>query len=263
MKTSKPLKIVSWNVNGLRSVHKKDFLNWFEQEGADVYCLQEIKIAGDQVRDNENLNNPLKYGSHWHFAEKPGYSGLVIYAKKDPTSVREGLGIPDFDREGRWLEADFGDVTLVNSYFPNSQRDHARLPYKLKFCKAAEKRLEALRANGRTVLLCGDLNIAHREIDLKNPKTNLANAGFLPEERAWMDHMVDDLAWVDTFRNFEKGPGHYTWWSYRPGVRQKNIGWRLDYFLSNPESVDRLKMVQHCPEIAGSDHCPVRLTLKS
>jgi exodeoxyribonuclease-3 len=262
MKSARSLKFISWNVNGLRSVHKKDFLKWFEQEGADVYCLQEIKIADHQVREDEKLRNPLKYGSHWHFAEKPGYSGLVIYAKTDPSDLRQGLGIADFDKEGRWLEADFGDVTLINSYFPNSQRDHARLPYKIKFCAAAEKRLETLRAKGRTVLLCGDFNIAHREIDLKNPKTNKDNAGFLPEERAWMDHMTEKLGWVDTFRNFEKGDGHYTWWSYRPGVRAKNIGWRLDYFLTNSESRGRLKSVQHCPDVMGSDHCPVRLTLK-
>lgn len=260
------MKIVTWNVNGLRSVHKKNFIRWFENEKADVVCLQEIKISGEHVEGDELLNNPGRYGSHWHHAEKPGYSGLVIYSKKDPVEVRAGLGASEFDREGRWLEADFGAganaVTVINSYFPNSQRDHARLPFKLKFCSLAEKRLETLRASGRHVLLCGDFNIAHREIDLKNPKSNQKNAGFLPDERAWMDRMVDGLKWVDTFREFEKGPGHYTWWSYRPGVREKNVGWRLDYFLSNPESRDRLKSVVHLPEVMGSDHCPVRLVLK-
>lgn len=256
------MKFVSWNVNGLRSVHKKDFLKWFEQEKADVVCLQEIKVSPDQVRSEELFMNPFKYSSHWHSAEKAGYSGLVIYSKKDPSDVRTGLGVLDFDREGRWLEADFGGVTLINSYFPNSQRDHARLPYKLAFCAAAEKRLEQLRNAGREVLICGDFNIAHKEIDLKNPKTNMKNAGFLPEERAWLDRFTG-LGWVDTFRNFEPGPGHYTWWSYRPGVREKNVGWRLDYFFANPEIKDRLKKVEHLPNIMGSDHCPVRLTLKS
>lgn len=255
------MKLISWNVNGLRSVHKKDFLKWFEGEKADIVCLQEIKIGAEQVAEDEKLKHPRKYGSHWHFAEKAGYSGLVIYTKKDPSEIREGLKVAEFDREGRWLEADFGAMTLINSYFPNSQRDHARLPYKLAFCAAAEKRLEALRKAGREVVLCGDFNIAHREIDLKNPKTNVNNAGFLPEERAWMDRLTGKLGWIDSFREFEPSPGHYTWWSYRPGVRERNIGWRLDYFVTNPEAKSRLKSVTHLPDVMGSDHCPVRLTL--
>lgn len=256
------MKFISWNVNGLRSVHRRDFLKWLGDEKPDFACLQEIKISEEQAFEEAHFKNPHKYGSHWHFAEKPGYSGLVIYSRKDPEAIRQGLGQPLFDREARWLEADFaGGLTLINTYFPNSQREHERLPYKLKFCRAAEKRLEALRAQGRRVLLCGDLNIAHKEIDLKNPKSNKDNAGFLPEERAWMDR-ITGLGWVDTFRHFEKGPEHYTWWSYRPGVRERNIGWRLDYFLTNPEAVDRLKTVEHLTKIYGSDHCPVRLVLK-
>ncbi len=257
------MKMVSWNVNGLRAVHKKDFLKWFGSEKADVVCLQEIKISEEMAREDEALAHPLSYASSWHCAEKAGYSGLVIYSKKEPDDLRPGLGVLDIDREGRWLEADFGRVTVINSYFPNSQRDHARLPYKLAFCKSAQLRLEALRAQGREVYLCGDFNIAHTEIDLKNPKTNLKNAGFLPEERAWMDQFLNQAGWVDAFRSFEKGPGHYTWWSYRPGVREKNIGWRLDYFVTNPEMKDRLKATVHRPEVMGSDHCPVVLTLKS
>ena len=256
------MKLVSWNVNGLRAVHKKGFLQWFEAEKADVVCLQEIKVNRDQLKEEVELINPFGYESHWHSAEKAGYSGLAIYTKKEPQDIRYGLGIPKFDKEGRWLEVDLPQATVINSYFPNSQRDHARLPYKLEFCLAAEKRLQELRGKGRSVLLCGDFNIAHTEIDLKNPKSNTKNAGFLPEERAWMEKFLNKVGWVDTFRHFEKGPGHYTWWSYRPGVREKNIGWRLDYFLANPEFKDRLKSVVHAPEVMGSDHCPVRLTLK-
>lgn len=255
------MKLISWNVNGLRSVQRKNFKPWFEDEKADVVCLQEIKISAENLKDEE-LYHPNKYDSHWHHAEKPGYSGLAIYSKKTPDDVRAGLKIPQFDREGRWLEADFGGITVINSYFPNSQRDHARLPYKLAFCAAAEKRLEALRKKGRNVLLCGDFNIAHKEIDLKNPKTNVDNAGFLPQERAWLDLMFDKKGWVDTFREFEKGPGHYTWWSYRPTIRERNIGWRLDYFVANPEFKDRLKKAEHLHQVMGSDHCPIRLTLK-
>lgn len=256
------MKIASWNVNGLRSVHKKNFLEWLKDEKADVCCLQEIKVSDEVVMADDVLKNPLKYNSHFHHAEKPGYSGLVIYSKKDPETVRVGLKIPHFDSEGRWLEADFGPLTIINSYFPNSQRDHARLGFKLEFCEVAAKRLGVLRKMGREVLICGDFNIAHREIDLKNPKTNKDNAGFLPEERAWMDVMVDQKGWVDTFRKFEPGPGFYTWWSYRSGVREKNIGWRLDYFLSNPESFDRVKSVTHRDSVQGSDHCPVILTTR-
>lgn len=255
------MKIISWNVNGLRSVHRKDFQGWFEGERADVVCLQEIKISDAQIRE-EGFYHPKRYAAQWSFAKKPGYSGLAIYSKKEPDDVRAGLGIAQFDDEGRWLEADFGDVTLINSYFPNSQRDHKRLPYKLEFCVSAEKRMQKLRKAGRQVVICGDFNIAHREIDLKNAKSNMKNAGFLPEERAWMDRMTEKHGWVDTFRHFEKGPGHYTWWSYRPGVREKNIGWRLDYFLTNPESLDRVKKSEHCPQVMGSDHCPVRLVLR-
>lgn len=255
------MKLISWNVNGLRSIHRKDFLKWFATEGADIVCLQEIKISADVLAD-ETLKHPEKYSSHWHFAHKPGYSGLGVYSKKEPDEARQGLGIKEFDSEGRWLELDFKNLTLINSYFPNSQRDHARLAYKLKFCAAAEKRLEQLRSKGRQVLLCGDFNIAHKEIDLRNPKTNQDNAGFLPEERAWMDRLIHKLGWIDSFREFEKGPEHYTWWSYRPGVRTRNVGWRLDYFVTNPEEKDRLKNMEHLTKVMGSDHCPVRLTLK-
>jgi exodeoxyribonuclease-3 len=251
-------KALSWNVNGLRSVHKKNFLNWFDSQSADVVCLQEIKVSPEQIKDEQELLNPRGYHSYWHPAEKAGYSGLVIYSKRESNAVRIGLGEMQFDCEGRWLEADFQGLTIINSYWPNSQRDHSRLGFKLEFCAAAERRLEALRSLGRDVLICGDFNIAHREIDLKNPKSNMNNAGFLPEERAWMDRFVA-LGWVDTFRSIEPGPGHYTWWSYRPGVREKNVGWRLDYFFTNPESSDRVKKVSHQTTVMGSDHCPVEL----
>ena len=262
------MRIVSWNVNGLRSVHKKNFLDWFESEGADVVCLQEIKVGAGDVEASSELVRPCDYNSHWHFAAKPGYSGLAIYSKRDPVAIRVGLGDWRFDSEGRWMEADFETlsgpslVTVVNTYWPNSQREHARLSYKLEFCKAAERRLQELRAQGRAVYVCGDFNIAHTFDDLANPKSNLDNAGFLPEERGWMDHFINVLGWVDAFREFVQGKGHYTWWSYRPGVREKNVGWRLDYFFTNPEARHTLENVEHLTHVFGSDHCPVRLTLK-
>lgn len=259
------MKLVTWNVNGLRAVHKRNFSKWFEDENADIVCLQEIKVSREQLKGEESLLHPGGCHSLWHCAEKAGYSGLVIYSRQEPLQTRAGLGVAEFDREGRWLEADyrFGSesVTVINSYFPNSQRDHARLGFKLEFCRAAETRLENLRSQGKKVLICGDFNIAHKEIDLKNPKSNMKNAGFLPEERAWMDRFVG-LGWLDAFRVFEPSGGHYTWWSYRPGVREKNVGWRLDYFFANPEMRDQLLKAEHAPDVMGSDHCPVRLFLK-
>jgi exodeoxyribonuclease-3 len=255
------MHLVSWNVNGLRAVHKKGFLDWFEIQKADIVCLQEIKVKPDQLAETPELLNPLRYHAFWHPAQKPGYSGLVVYTKKQPLSVSEGIGIESIDSEGRVLELEFKDFTLLNTYFPNSQRDHARLDYKLEFCDKILRHMEKLRAQGKNIVICGDFNIAHQEIDLKNPKSNMKNAGFLPDERAWMDKFIAHK-YTDAFRHFEKGPGHYTWWSYRPGVREKNIGWRLDYFFVNSDFQDRLKTVQHLPDVMGSDHCPVMLNLK-
>jgi len=253
------VKLASWNVNGIRSVYQKGFDKWFRDLDADLVCLQEVKAHCDDLE--ESLVRPKGFYGHWHCAEKKGYSGLAVYSKKEPLSVRQGLGNLDFDREGRALILEYKDFTLINSYFPNSQRDHARLGYKLAFCDAMLKLLNGIRESGKNVLLCGDFNIAHREIDLRNPKENKDNAGFLPEERAWMDK-VTALGYLDTFRIFNQEGGHYTWWSYRPTIRERNIGWRLDYFLSNGELRDRIKSVEHQTQVMGSDHCPVVLELK-
>lgn len=244
----------------MRACGRSGFLKWFEDEGANVVAVQEIKARPDQLDDQHR--NPLKYHSVWHPAEKPGYSGVAVFSKKEPLDVGYGIGDPEIDREGRVLIVTFKEFTLLNCYFPNSQRDHARLPYKLSFCRKFLKAAEKRRKNGENLLICGDFNIAHKEIDLKNPKSNKDNAGFLPEERAWMDEFADSAGYVDVFREFEPGPGHYTWWSYRPGVREKNIGWRLDYFFANPEFRGRLKSAAHRCDILGSDHCPVVMELK-
>ncbi len=253
------MKLLSWNVNGIRAASKAGFLDWFAAENADVVCLQEIKATQDQL--DETLRNPTKFHSFWHSAQKPGYSGVAVFTKKEPLRVQIGIGVEEIDAEGRVLIAEFADFVLINTYFPNSQRDHKRLGFKLSFCNQILKTCDSLRSKGKNLVLCGDLNIAHKEIDLKNPKSNLNNAGFLPEERAWMDQFVEN-GYVDSFREFTKDPGHYTWWSYRPGVREKNIGWRLDYFITNQEYKDRLRAVQHQPFVKGSDHCPVSLVLK-
>lgn len=253
------MRVASWNVNGIRAATRNGFLNWFEDIEADLICIQESKAQKDQL--DEEILHPKGYESIWHSAEKKGYSGVAIYSKNEPKEVHVGLGEDKFDSEGRVLTVEYGDLTLVTSYFPNSQRDHARLPYKLDFCESIHSYLNSLREAGQNVLVCGDFNISHKEIDLKNPKTNKKNAGFLPEERAWMDVFTED-GWVDTFRMFEPGGDHYTWWSYRPGIRDRNIGWRLDYFVANSEWTDRIEKSYHQPQVLGSDHCPVIIDIK-
>ena len=252
------MKLISWNVNGIRAAEKGGFLTWFEKEAADIVCVQEIKATPAQI--SPTLLNPNRYHSYWHPATKAGYSGVALYSKREPISVQIGLGDSVVDHEGRVLIAEYPRFTLINTYFPNSQRGHARLPYKLDFCKKMQAFCDKLVTQGKNLVLCGDLNIAHREIDLKNPKSNVKNAGFLPEERAWMDRFLAK-GYVDTFRKFNQDPGHYTWWSYRPGVREKNIGWRIDYFVVNRDFSDQLKGTSHQTHIKGSDHCPVSMTL--
>jgi len=252
------MKLASWNVNGIRAASRHGFLDWLQKEQADVVSIQETKANKEQL--DAAIVNPDGYKSFWHSAKKSGYSGVAIYSKVEPISVNEGLGLEEFDSEGRVLVAEFPLFTLINSYFPNSQRDHARLDYKLRFCSAMGAFCETLRKKGKNLVLAGDFNIAHTEIDLKFPKANENNAGFLPQERAWIDAFLK-TGYVDSFRHFDNSPGNFTWWSYRPGVREKNIGWRLDYHLVNSEFRGRLKNSLHRTKILGSDHCPVILEI--
>ena len=255
-----PKRLFSWNVNGIRAVQKSGFQSWLERSGADVLCVQEIKATPEQL--DESVLNPLAFHSFWHPAQKPGYSGVAIYSRQEPTEVRTGLGQAEFDQEGRVLTAEFGDLAVISAYFPNSQREHTRLPYKLQFCDAMLAYCKSLEARGKSVVLCGDFNIAHRPIDLRNPKQNENNAGYLPEERAWMELFLKS-GYADAFR--EQNPelaGAYTWWSYRPGVREKNIGWRLDYHVVSRSFLDRVKSAEIHAEVRGSDHCPVSLDLR-
>lgn len=254
------MRLFSWNVNGIRACELKGFSKWFSEHGADIVSLQETKITDDKL--DLFLRNPSNYHSIWNFSVRPGYSGTAIFSKKEPESVELGIGDEELDAEGRVITAEFRDFFLVNAYFPNSGREHLRLPHKLRFCKKMFAHLKALEKKGKGVILCGDYNIAHKEIDLKNPKTNHETAGFLPEERAWMGEFLEG-GYTDVFRKFEPGPDHYTWWSYRPGVRKRNIGWRIDYHCVNNDFVDRVVGVGHQPQVLGSDHCPVFLDLKS
>jgi len=249
------VKLISWNVNGLRSVLRKNFLEFLEAEKPDVLCLQETKCTPEDV---EQLWS-AKYTTHWNSAEKKGYSGTAIFTRQRPLKVTPHVGINDHDREGRVLTAEFDTFHLVNVYVPNSKRDLSRLPYRqqwdvdfLRFLKKLEKR--------KPVIFCGDLNVAHTEIDLTHPKANVKNHGFTPEERAGFSALVK-AGFVDTFREFEKGGGHYTWWSQMGGARKRNVGWRLDYFLTSAALRPRLKRAFIRPDVMGSDHCPVGIEL--
>lgn len=254
------MKIFSWNVNGIRSVHQKGFSQWFAACEADVICLQEVKAFPEQL--SQEMINPCGYHSFFSCAQKPGYSGVATFSRKDPLEVHCGIGDPSIDSEGRVLTTRYPGFTVINTYFPNSQRDHARLDYKLYFCESILRYTRQLVDElQETVILCGDLNIAHQEIDLKNPKTNQDNAGFLPEERAWMTKFLSH-GFTDSFRHLNPtAKDRYSWWSYRPGVRERNIGWRLDYHVVNSESSDLIKKAEIHSHVQGSDHCPVFLEI--
>ncbi len=252
------LKIYSWNVNGIRAASQKGFIEWFRDSDADILCLQEIKAQPEQLDDS--LLNPDSYLSHWNPAQKKGYSGVVTFSKKSPLSVKNGIGNDKFDDEGRVIESEYENFTLFNIYFPNGRRDLSRVDYKLEFCDLVLDRCETLKAEGKNLIICGDYNTAHKEIDLKNPKANQKTTGFLPEERAWIDKFIEH-GYIDTFREFDKESEKYTWWSYRFSARDKNVGWRIDYFFINKEFLPSLKNAFILPEVKGSDHCPLGIEI--
>jgi exodeoxyribonuclease-3 len=250
------MKLISWNVNGLRAVLKKNFLEFLDTERPDVFCLQEIKCSPD---DLEQLW-PHKYSTFWNSAPRKGYSGTPMFVKKAPAKVSNGVDILEHDGEGRVQTAEFDDFFLVNVYTPNSKRDLSRLTYRQKWDKDFLAYLKGLEKK-KPVIFCGDLNVAHTEIDLANPKSNVHNHGFTPEERAGFTAFVD-AGFLDTFREFEKGGGHYTWWSVFSGARSRNVGWRLDYFLISKALRPRLKKAFIHNKVLGSDHCPVGIEIK-
>lgn len=252
-------KILSWNVNGLRAVHKKGFIEWLQTESPDILCVQETKAAREQLP--RALKSIEGYHAYFCEAEKKGYSGVAIYSKTKPKTVEYGFGIPKFDSEGRILIADYDDFVLLNIYFPNGKMSDERLAYKLEFYDALLDYVNKLKENGKNVVICGDLNTAHKEIDIARPKANEKNSGFLPVERAWIDKFLNN-GYVDTLRLFNKNPEQYTWWSYRGSARSRNVGWRLDYFFVNEEFKDKVKFAYILPEVMGSDHCPVGLDIE-
>ena len=249
------MKLISWNVNGLRAALDKGFLESFHALDADVFCLQETKVQPGQV----TLDLP-GYHQYWNYAEKKGYSGTAIFTRQPALSVRYGMGVEEHDREGRMITLDMGDFYLLTVYTPNAQRELTRLPYRMAWEDAFLAYLKGLEKD-KPVVFCGDLNVAHEEIDLKNPKSNQQNAGFTREERDKMTALLD-AGFIDTFRYFfPEQTGAYSWWSYMFHAREKNAGWRIDYWIVSQALEGRLRGAAIHPEIFGSDHCPVELTM--
>ncbi len=253
--------LVSWNVNGLRAVHQKGFLSWLHQTQPDILGLQETKCHPDQLPPE--LRQPPGYYTYWATAEKKGYSGVALYSKQEPLSVQIGLGLAEFDREGRTIVAEYDQFVLVIAYFPNGSHDHSRVPFKMAYKAAFLDSCNQLREQGKRVIFCGDVNTSHQEIDLARPKQNQHATGFLPEERAWIDQIVAQ-GYRDTFRSlYPDRRGAYSWWAYFTGSREKNVGWRLDYFFTSPEAWPLVVDAAIHAEVVGSDHCPVSLTLRT
>lgn len=252
------MKLISWNVNGLRSILGKGLLEFWAAEKPDVLCLQETKARPEQVGD---VGWPHGFEAHWNAAEKPGYAGTATFARRKPRGHTTGLGTAAHDGEGRVVTLEYDDFFLVNVYTPNSQRELTRLDYRTKQWEPAFRAYLKKLEKTKPVIFCGDLNVAHTEDDLANPRTNRRNAGFTEEERGEFQALID-AGFVDTFRLFTKGNGHYTWWSYMNNARPRNIGWRIDYFLVSESLVPRVKSARILPHIPGSDHCPVVLELR-
>lgn len=250
------MKLISWNVNGIRACVSKGFKNFFIEQNADIFCIQETKCQDGQI-DLEFEN----YKSFWNSAEKKGYSGTAIFTKRDPIAVSYGIGIEEHDKEGRVITLEFDNFYMVNIYTPNSKRELERLDYRCIWEDEIRKYLLKLNKT-KPVIMCGDLNVAHKEIDLKNPKTNHNNAGFTDEERNKMTKLLD-AGFTDTFRYlYPDKPDQYSWWSYMGHAREKNVGWRIDYFIVTNDIKEKIEDAYIYPEVMGSDHCPVGLNIK-
>ena len=253
------MKIISVNFNGIRSAASKGFFDWLPKQKADVVCMQELKAQDADLTDE--LLHPKGYTGFFHCAEKKGYSGVGIYSRAKPDSVVAGLSIPDVDAEGRFIRADYGNLSVISLYLPSGSSGEERQEIKFAFLKRFYPVMKQLKESGREIIICGDWNIAHKEIDLKNWKSNQKNSGFLPEERAWLTKVFDELGYVDVFRTLDQRPEQYTWWSARGQARAKNVGWRIDYFLVSAALRPKLRRAFIRPEVPGSDHCPVSVEL--
>jgi exodeoxyribonuclease-3 len=254
--SGKKYRILSWNVNGIRAVWKKGFLDWITKDNPDILCLQETKAQEDQL--GEEILKCNNYKSYFFSAVKKGYSGVAVYTREEPLSVRSGFENTIFDSEGRVLEVEYNDFVLFNVYFPNGGRGPERVKYKLDFYEALFNRAQVARKNKKNIIVCGDYNTAHKEIDLARPGPNAKVSGFLPEERAWVDKIID-MGYIDIFREFNKEPGQYTYWDVITRARERNTGWRIDYFMVTTEMKDMVVNATIHPQVMGSDHCPVEI----
>ena len=254
------MRILSWNVNGLRAFYKKGAFNSIFEVDLDIFCLQETKSHPDQLP--EEVRSPAGYYTYFdHSKMRKGYSGVAIFSKEKPEKVEYSLGNPDLDKEGRMIIAYFKDFVLLNGYFPNGGVDPERLKYKLEFYDQFLKFIEKLRKQGKSVIFCGDINTAHNEIDLSRPKENSNHTGFLPIERAWIDKVIEK-GYLDTFRFLHLDKIKYSWWDMKTFARDRNVGWRLDYFFVSSDLKDKIKKAEILDNMMGSDHCPVLLELK-
>ena len=253
------MKLYSWNVNGIRAAEKKGFLNWLDEVQPDILCVQETKANIDQL--GSSLIKDHGYHTFWHSAEKAGYSGVATFSNEKPHFVQKGLGIDRFDSEGRVLISEHDNFLLYNIYFPNGQKDDIRLNYKLDFYDELLPIINEQVESGVNVIVTGDWNTAHHPIDLARPKENVKTSGFMPIEREKLDEYIES-GWVDTFRHFHPDPERYTWWTYRFGARQRNIGWRIDYFFVNESFVSEVEDAEIHEDVMGSDHCPVSITIQ-
>lgn len=255
------MRIISYNVNGIRAAIKKGFIDWLKTDPADIICLQETKATSSDI-DTTLLEN-LGFEHHWFSAEKKGYSGVAIFTKIKPTKVKIGSGHPLSDAEGRVIEMQFGDIKLINAYFPSGTSGDTRQEYKYQWLNEFETYLEGIKKTNPKIIVCGDYNIAHNEIDIHDPKGNKKSSGFLPEEREWMTKFFN-AGWIDTFRYLNNEPHHYTWWSQRfPSVRLNNKGWRIDYFAVTEALKKQLLAAAIYPDIKHSDHCPIYIDIKN
>ena len=254
----KKIRILSWNVNGIRAAHRKGFLDWLKKEQPDILCIQETKAHPEQLPDE--LLNVEGYRSYFSSAVKKGYSGVAIYTKIEPKSVKKGFGIEKFDSEGRILIAEYPEFILFNIYYPNGKAREERLNYKMEFYDAFLKYVDKLKKKGKNIIVCGDVNTAHKEIDIARPKENEKISGFLPKEREWIDKFLSH-GYLDTFRMFNQEQDNYTWWDLMTRARERNVGWRIDYFYISESLKKKIKDAFIMPDVMGSDHCPIGIEI--
>jgi exodeoxyribonuclease-3 len=256
----KETKILCWNVNGIRAAQRHGLLEWLYRQSLDILCLQETKAHPEQL--DRDLQEPHGYLAYWNYPERKGYSGVANFTTEKPLRVQNDFNVQDFDIEGRVIISEYPQFILFNVYFPNGKKDESRLKYKMDFYEVFFNFVEPLRQKGEKLIICGDFNTAHKEIDLARPKENENISGFLPVERAWMDKLVAH-GYVDTFRHFNKEPNQYTWWDLKSRARERNVGWRIDYFFVTENLLGSVSKAFIMPEVMGSDHCPIGIILKT